>query len=146
VKVLPTNNSNPKKGHHLTQLIKEFATKFPGLATQASAYNKCKFVSYELVLYLRQRGFNARLVHVQNCPLPTYPSPHLKWAAKRRDRWSHYVVSVGRFSIDLTARQFDGDARLPEIKTLAKLRTEWSVVETDLFLNRLARDVLTSIR
>lgn len=131
-----------KNGRHLLELVQEFTRDFPGLTTQAGAYNKCKFVSYELVVYLRKRGFKACLVHIQGCAAPIYPEPHVKWAAKRRDRWSHYVVGVGRWSIDLTARQFDRDAKIPLIKTLAALRTTWKTVEHDVFLNKLVQDVL----
>lgn len=136
----------PKKGRHLAQLIREFVRSFPKLQRQRGAYNKCKFMSYELVLFLRRRGFNAKLIHIQGCPAPTYPEPHPVWAAKRRDRWSHYVVGIGRWSIDVTARQFDSEARVPLVMPLAELRQQWTVVEEDKFLNRLVEDVLAANR
>ena len=135
MRVLDTNQPHPGRGKHLASLIREFTRSFPKLRSQRGSYNKCKFVSYELVLFLQQRGFNARLIHVQNCPSPTYPAPHGKWAAKRRDKWSHYVVGIGRWSIDLTARQFDAEAKHPQLMTLTTLRSVWVVVEDDKFLN-----------
>lgn len=132
----------PKKGKHLAQLIREFSRQFPKLKTQRGAYNKCKFASYELVLYLRQRGFKARLVHIEGCPAPMYPEPHAKWAAKRRDRWSHYVVGIGRWTIDLTARQFDADAPVPLVMPITRLRTQWTSVTDDRFLNNWVAEVL----
>jgi hypothetical protein len=144
MKNLRTNHPNPERGQHLLHLVKEFVTRFPKLQTQAGAYNKCKFASYTLVLYLRQRGFNARLIHIQDCPRPAYPEPHQRWQNKRRDRWSHYVVGIGRYSIDITARQFDSDLPVPFIETLAKLRQRWTTVETDTFLNGWAQEVLDS--
>ncbi len=143
MKTLPTRETaTPKNGKHLLALLREFARMFPKLHTQHSAYNKCKFVSYELVIFLRQRGFPAKLLHIQGCPAPMYPAPHPKWASKRRDRWSHYVVAIGRWSVDMTARQFDVEAKIPNIQTIASLRTQWSSVEYDDFLNRFVRDVL----
>jgi hypothetical protein len=93
-------------------------------------------------LYLRQRGFAARLIHVKGCPAPTYPEPHPHWAAKRRDQWSHYVVGIGRWSVDLTARQFDSTLPVPFVQPLSKLREQWTTVENDTFLNRWVTEVL----
>lgn len=132
----------PKRGKHLASLIKEFARNFPKLRTQKGSYNKCKFASYELVLFLRQRGFRARLIHIQNCPAPTYQNAHPKWMAKRRDKWSHYVVGIGRWSIDLTARQFDTTLPVPFVQPLSKLREQWTIVEDDRFLNNWVAEVL----
>lgn len=144
MKILDTNKPqpHPSKGKHLASLIREFARSFPKLQTQRGAYNKCKFASYELVIFLRQRGFKARLVHIQNCPAPTYPNPHPKWADKRRDKWSHYVVGIGRWTIDLTARQFDTSLNVPHVVTLNKLREQWVTVADDKFLNAWTAEVL----
>lgn len=142
MKVLDAESPMPKKGKHLASLIREFARNFPKLRTQRGSYNKCKFASYELVLFLRQRGFRARLIHIQNCPAPTYPNPHAKWASKRRDKWSHYVVGIGKWSIDLTARQFDVSLPVPFVQPLSKLREQWTSVEDDRFLNNWVAEVL----
>lgn len=144
MKTLKINNPNPARGQHLLELVREFVAKFPSLQTQRGAYNKCKFASYTLVLYLRQRGFNARLIHIQNCPRPSYPEPYTRWANRRRDQWSHYVVGIGRYAIDITARQFDNQMEVPHIETLNQLRTRWTVVEPDRFLNRWVDEVLDS--
>jgi hypothetical protein len=131
-----------KNTSHLKTCIRNFADKFPSFTTKQGAYNKCKFASYELVLYLRQRGFAARLIHIKGCPTPSYPEPHLHWATKRRDRWSHYVVGIGRWTVDLTARQFDSKAEVPLILPLSTLRAQWTLVEDDTFLNKWVTEVL----
>jgi hypothetical protein len=130
------------KGRHLKNLVLEFTRKFPKLKTQQGAYNKCKFVSYECVLFLRRRGFKARLIHIQNCPAPMYPNAHSKWISKRRDKWSHYVVGIGKWSIDLTARQFDVTLPVPFVQPMSKLREQWTSVEDDRFLNNWVAEVL----
>lgn len=144
MKLLTAETVPPKRGKQLLSLVREFADRLPKLQTQRGAYNKCKFVSYELVLYLRRRGFNARLIHIQGCPAPTYPNPHSVWAKKRRDKWSHYVVGVGHWSIDLTARQFDSELPVPLIKSLASLREQWTLVEDDRFLNGFINEMIES--
>ena len=144
MKILETTEpqEGPKRGKHLVSLIRQFAADFPKLTTQRGSYNKCKFASYELVLFLRRRGFKARLIHVQGCPAPAYPNPHTTWANKRRDKWSHYIVGIGRWTIDLTARQFDADAPFPSVRLLSRIRETWTTVEDDAFLNRWVKEVL----
>lgn len=130
----------PNRGKHLAHVIKDFVRAYPRLATQSGAVNKCKMASYEAVLYLRQRGFNARLIHLQNCPKPTYPNPHRQWVDKRRDQWSHYVVGIGHWAIDFTEKQFDVKASTPTIKPLTQVRELWSVVEDDKFMNNWVKE------
>ena len=130
----------PNRGKHLAHVIKEFVRAFPRLSTQAGAVNKCKMASYEAVLYLRQRGFNARLIHLQNCPKPAYPNPHRVWAEKRRDQWSHYVVGIGHWSIDFTAKQFDATVSMPLIQPLTQVRALWVEVEDDKFMNHWVKE------
>lgn len=141
--ILGTDTDDPKmpsRGKHLAHVIKDFVRAFPRLATQTGAVNKCKMVSYEAVLYLRQRGFNARLIHLQNCPKPTYPSPHRQWAERRRDTWSHYVVGIGHWAIDFTAKQFDAAAAIPTVTPLAQVRAVWATVEDDKFMNNWVKE------
>lgn len=142
MKALDTNTPHPGRGKHLASLVREFVARYPSFGTQAGAYNKCKFASYELVLYLRRRGFNAKLLHIQHCLAPNYPDAHPTWLGKRRDRWSHYTVAIGRWSIDVTARQFDVTLKVPHVVRIQELRTMWATVEYDRFLNRWIRETL----
>jgi hypothetical protein len=142
MKTLTDNEPHPGRAKHLASLVREFVARYPKFQTQAGSYNKCKFASYELVLFLRRRGFNARLLHIQNCPAPNFPDAHPTWAAKRRDKWSHYTVAIGRWSVDVTARQFDTTLKVPHVVRIQDLRLVWKTVEYDRFLNRWITETL----
>jgi hypothetical protein len=122
---------------HVEFQVNEFSRNFPKLSTQKGAVNTCKMISYELCKYLRSRGINALMYHVEKCAPGTYPKPHKTWADKKESEWSHYVVKVGSRCFDLSARQFDSNLPHPYTCSIAELRRTWDVVESDKFLNRL---------
>lgn len=130
-------------GLMLDSLLQDFVRRFPRLATKGGSFGKCKFISYELALYLRRRGVKAKLLHVQGLAQPKLRSTaHESWANKPSKDWSHYVVLVGDTAIDMTARQFDPKLDHPRIVPRATLVEEWTTVETDSFINRIISEVL----
>ena len=116
-------------------LIHEFVARYPKLQQSRGAVGRCKMASYELALFLRQRGIPARAIHVQGCAAGLYPKPHKTWANRPPAKWSHYVVGLGRWSIDMTARQFDASLGVPHMSLMTELRSNWRVVEEDKLIN-----------
>lgn len=132
-------------GLTLQKLIDDFARRFPRLTTKGGSFGKCKFMSYELSLYLRRRGIKAKLIHVQHVKSAEFrKTAHSAWVEKKPSDWSHYVVQVGAQYIDLTARQFDSNLEFPRYSTKSQLAAEWEIVEADSFLNKLIGEVLQS--
>lgn len=133
-------------GVQLDKLVAAFTKCFPKLATKNGSFGKCKFLSYELALFLRRRGIKAKLIHVQGvqrgCPWLT--SAHITWQEKPRSEWSHYVVSVGSVFIDVTGRQFDSKAEHPRIYSARELDAHWESRNVDAFLNKVIEDVLAA--
>ena len=129
----------------LDKLVEDFARRFPKLETKSGAFGKCKMLSFELALYLRRRGVQAKLIHVQNAQKKEWKATaHSKWTSQPQSGWSHYVVQVGSTVIDITGRQLDAKAEHPRIFTRAELNTEWATVENDVFLNGIVKEVLVS--
>ena len=98
--------------------------------------------SYELALYLQQRGINARVTHLEGCKPGVYPNPHKIWRDKPSSQWSHYVVTVGRWTLDMTAKQFDTALGVPHMERLSSIREKWSTVEEDNIINNWVSETL----
>lgn len=127
----------------LVKQVNEFAQHFPKLLTQEGSFGKCKFVSYELAMWLRKRNIPAVLIHVQGIKSGSvYPNAHRRYLDKPKPQWSHYLVKVGKYSIDMSARQFDTSLAFPSFSTMHEIRQQWNLVERDVFLNRWMREVL----
>lgn len=139
MKILSANAS-------LSFMVQDFVRRFPGLATKSGAYNRCKFMSYELALYLRRRGVKASTVHCQGLTANSTwkDTAHQAWVEKPRKEWSHYVVRVGDVLIDVTGRQFDPKIEHPRFTSRAESRQDWETLENDVFMNKVIRDVLVS--
>ena len=128
----------------LEKAVQDFARRFPRLNTRSGSFGRCKFMSYELAIHLRRRGIKAQLVHLQGitAECPWMQTAHATWQAKKRAKWSHYVVVVGGQFIDMTAKQFDTNLPCPWIGKRTELREHWTTVEIDNFLERILTDVL----
>lgn len=133
--------SQSKVDKSVLAVLKSFADKLPSLQTQVGAYNKCKFVSYEAVLFLRQQGIQAQLVHIKNYKGSGYNNPHLKWLNKGRDKWSHYVVAIDDMTFDFTIKQFDTTLPVPYMQSLDDLTMDWNKVGYDVFLNTFVDEI-----
>lgn len=134
---------NPLPRQHLSVIVRDFVKDYPSFNTMDGAYNKCKFASYELVLHLRRQGYEAKLVHVKGFTNPElFTEPHAKWLETDRKEWSHYLVGIGTWAVDVTARQFDENAQVPIVRPLGNLGDDWELVETDKFLNAWVDEVL----
>jgi hypothetical protein len=131
-------------GIQLEKLVQDFARRFPKLETKQGSFGKCKMTAYELALYLRRRGVQARLLHCQTVRADHkwLESAHASYKAKARKDWSHYVLAVGNRVIDMTGRQFDREAEHPRFMSRHELRQDWESVEHDHFMNRQVDDVL----
>lgn len=126
------------------KMVEDFVKRFPGLQTTRGSFGKCKFISYELALFLRRRGIKAVLIHVQGLT-PKHQwlkTAHATWVGKPRKEWSHYVVGVEQDYYDCTARQFDRALPFPVKGKRSELRQAWTTVETDTFLNGIVTEVL----
>lgn len=128
----------------LDTLLADFAARFPKLATRNGSFGKCKFMSYELALYLRRRGVKARVIHVQGITreCPWKKTAHATWVDKPRAEWSHYVVAAAGVYIDMTGRQFDRQAEHPKAYSRQQLMSHWQSMEDDTFINGLVAEVL----
>jgi len=127
-------------------LIADFVRRFPKVMTRAGSYGKCKFLSYELALYLRRRGVRATVLHCQSLAKNHgwKKTAHASWVEKPRSEWSHYVVVSDGLVYDVTARQFDQDLPVPFVIDRAVLSTYWDTVERDTFVNNMVTEVLRS--
>lgn len=127
----------------LRNLVDQFVDQFPKLTDPDHAMGRCKFFSYELAKFLRQRGVRAQIYHVQHIKSKAaWPKAHTQWREKRPQEWTHYVVRVGGLIIDVTSRQLDPDNTHPLIIRYEELQDMWNTVERDHFVNRIASDVI----
>ena len=126
----------------LDSLVNEFAAKFPKLERPDIAIGRCKFYSMELVKFLRQRGVNAQLYHLQHIKSrASWPRAHPTWVNTTPKEWTHYIIRVGGTAIDITSRQVDSQNPHPNIYPFSEVKEHWHVVERDDFLNRVVREI-----
>ena len=155
MKILSTTNIQPKaetavnmsseqRNANLLRHIDDFRKHFPSLQTRDGAYNKCKFVTMELCKWLRNRNIRAIPVHIQGTDKSKYPEAHQDWQDKRGSQWTHYVVKVGNYVYDLTARQFGPQEDLVKITRYQDLQGRWDTVERDRFISKWIDELLNS--
>jgi hypothetical protein len=91
---------------------------------------RCDCLSRVFVRKCRQAGIKAQVARLgpRRGPLPRM---HAKWRAMTGNRAEgrcagHHVVLVGRTVIDFSYLQFDHEASVPHVTTIAETLAEWS--------------------
>jgi len=106
--------------------------------SQETAYNKCKFVSYELLKAFQAQGLDSvKLVHIEDCKRE-FERPHPKWQKEPFKEWTHYVLRIDKYYVDFTAKQFDESLPVPTIGLISELKRDWKIVEDDDFITSIA--------
>lgn len=95
-------------------VVRAMCRERPWLGTRKGAFRNCRHASLALARRLRKAGYRARVTPTR---VPALGSchPHWKVFRGREHCIAHYAVRYRGFLIDLTARQFDTNARFPRI-------------------------------
>src|SRR5262245_22440481 len=89
-------------------------------ASPDGAYANCLAVSTRCALWLRDRGVASGLVHCEGSLAP-FPAGAGRWPFCDPGTFHHWTVRVGDWSIDWSARQFDGRATWPRLDRVEAL-------------------------
>lgn len=91
----------------------------------ANAFNICRDISHAFMWFCAGMGIrNARLICVKA------PAKELTVPGRKSDALlNHYIVRVGKFYIDWTARQFWDDAPYPMIMDRSELKKIWRHID-----------------
>lgn len=94
----------------VSEFFKDPNIKKLKLDTSDGAFNRCKYVSSKLIIFLKLKGIEARLVKATGFKRPFTSTTHPSWVDKFSGSFKfcivHYAVLVGDFVIDLTGVQF----------------------------------------
>ena len=127
--------------HKVAVTVGNFMQCFPSFQEQDTAFNKCKFASYELAKILRSQGIDARLCNVKGYK-GNPETAHDYWRSKPSRHWQHYMIRVGDTMIDITAKQFDPEFLAPRIQAVEQVKKQWNIVRQDDFLNGWLREFM----
>ncbi len=114
---------------NLEEIVESVLADYPGIRLRRFAFMKCGNVSLDFAARLMHQDIDHTVMCLRRRKTGTVAgSCHEFWRQTPLKEWKHYVVRVGEWYYDFTARQFDKDADLPRVLNAQELMSEWKLM------------------
>ena len=116
--------------HELAVLVQEFTRteSARACADPVGAYANCLALSALCAAWLRERDIDCGVLRLSGSR-GRFPNGSGRWPFCDPREIRHWTVSVGPWSVDWTARQFQPKANWPDVRRVDSLAASWRLIE-----------------